>query len=52
MAQGNVISLFVNKQFIASISDTTYSSGGIGLIAEDQGNPTDVAFNDAQVWKL
>ena len=52
MAKGRFLSLFVDSQFIASISDDSYSSGGIGLVAEDDGHPTDVAFNDAQVWRL
>ncbi len=52
MAQGRVLNLFVNNQFIASTSDNTYFSGGIGLAAEEGNNPIDVAFNDVQVWKL
>lgn len=52
MAQGRFLNLFVDNQFIAGISDSTYSSGSIALVAEDDGHPTDVAFNDAQVWKL
>ena len=46
------ISLYVNGQFLGSASDDTSSSGQIGLVAVDFGNPTEVAFKDAKVWAL
>jgi hypothetical protein len=50
VANGNQIDLYVNMQHIDSITDSTYSSGQIGVVAEDITNPTDVAFSNAQVW--
>jgi hypothetical protein len=50
---GDYLYLYVNKQYIATINDSTYKSGSIGLFA-NSGTSTsaDVAFNNAQVWKL
>lgn len=50
--------LYINKQYVAMVSDSTYSSGNIGLAAnttftDPNADPNaDVAFNNAQVWKL
>lgn len=46
------IYMFVNKQPIAHVSDSTYSSGQVALYGEGVNNTTDVAFNNAQVWSL
>jgi hypothetical protein len=46
------IYMFVNKQPVAHLSDSTYSSGQIALYGEGVNNSTDVAFNNAQVWSL
>ncbi len=46
------IYMFVNKQPIAHVSDSTYSSGQVALYGEGVNNSTDVAFNNAQVWSL
>jgi len=52
VANGNQIDLYVNMQLIDSVTDSMYSSGQIGVVAEDINNPTDVAFNNAQVWTM
>ncbi len=52
IAKGGNIYLYVNKQSIVSIYDTTYSAGQIGLVAEEGSEPTDVAFQNVEVWKL
>ena len=44
--------LYVNQQYIASVSDNTFGSGQIGLFAEDQKNPTEVAFSNLKIWTL
>ena len=50
--------LYINKQYVAMVSDSAYSSGNIGLAATTTFNDpnadlnADVAFNNAQVWKL
>jgi hypothetical protein len=53
IARGSTIYLYVNKQNLATVSDSTYRSGSIGLFAL-KGNTIsgDVAFSNAQVWKL
>src|SRR5712691_11067325 len=52
VANGNGLKLFVNMQQIASVSDSTYNGGKIGVIAEDISNPTEVVFRNVVVWPL
>jgi hypothetical protein len=52
IARGTRFYLYVNKQFATSINDNSYVSGGVGLFALDLQNPTDIEFNNAQVWTL
>ncbi len=50
VAQGSTLSIYVNKQKITSVSDSTFTHGQIGLFADASNHPTDVAFSDAKVW--
>jgi serine/threonine protein kinase len=50
VADGSTITLYINQQSIASVTDTTYSQGQIGVAAEEINNPTEVAFTNARVW--
>ncbi len=53
VAQGSHFDLYVNLHHIDSVDDSTYISGQVGVGAfSSAGNPTDVAFSNAQVWKL
>jgi hypothetical protein len=52
IARGGNISLYVNKQYIASVTDSSRGSGLIGVFAQNDGNLTDVAFSNAQLWNL
>jgi hypothetical protein len=55
VAQGNTITLYVNRQPVNTVSDGTYSHGQIALIAAanvTSGHPTEVAYNNAKVWVL
>ncbi len=52
IARGSNLYFFVNKQFVASVSDSTFSHGAIGVVAGDQTHPTEVAFTNAEVWAL
>lgn len=52
IARDASIYFYVNQQYLASISDNTYSSGEIGVFGDDQSNPTDVAFTNLKVWTL
>lgn len=51
VARGSSISLYVNNQLITTVQDSLSSSGAIGMMAVDFTNPTDIAFNNAQVWQ-
>jgi len=52
VARGNRIYLYINKQYVDSVRDGTYSAGAIGVYSADSTHPTDVAFSNVQVWKL
>jgi Tfp pilus assembly protein PilE len=52
VARGNTITLYINKQQVATINDSTYTSGQIGVVAYNTGDNADVAFTNAQVWGL
>jgi hypothetical protein len=52
IAQGDSFSLYINKQYVGSAHDGSYSSGEIGVYAADNNNRTDVSFSNAQVWSL
>jgi hypothetical protein len=52
IAKGKDIYLYINKQFVDHTSDTTYTSGSVGIFGSSNQSPTDTAFNDVQVWKL
>ena len=49
VAVNNTLTLYVNMQKVASVTDTTFTSGQIGVVAEDTGTPADVAFSDVKV---
>jgi VCBS repeat-containing protein len=50
VADGNTITPYIDGTALASITDNTYSQGYIGFAADDEGNPTEVAFTNAQLW--
>ena len=50
VAQGSTLTIYVNKQKISSVTDSSFTHGQIGLFADASNNPTDVAFNNAKVW--
>jgi len=52
IARGDIFYLYMNKHYVGSASDSTYSSGSIGVMAVDRKNQTDVAFNNLRIWKL
>lgn len=53
MARNGNISLFINKHFVITATDNTYTSGAIGLVASNFPQTSiDIAFNNAFVWKL
>ena len=52
IARRGKIYMFVNRQPVGHLSDSTYSSGQIALYGEGANNSTDVAFSNVQVWSL
>lgn len=52
IARGSSFYLYINHQYIGSISDDTYRTGSLGVIALDRKNATDIAFTNLRVWKL
>ncbi|HYL44979.1 MAG TPA: hypothetical protein VEU97_16470 [Ktedonobacteraceae bacterium] len=53
MAQGEQVSLFINKQFVTSPADVGDGSGQLGMTADNMASTNiDVAYSNAQVWSL
>jgi serine/threonine protein kinase len=52
VANGNSIGLYVNTQKIASVNDSSYTQGNIGLVAAPSDHATQVTYQDARVWSL
>jgi hypothetical protein len=52
IAKGSNIYLYINRQYVGSVSDTSYTGGKIGIFGSNSSNATDVAFNNVQVWPL
>ena len=50
VANGHGITLYVNNQQIASINDSSYNKGQIGVIAYPYSDPTEVIYTNAKVW--
>ena len=52
VVRGNTIYFYVNKQYAGSVIDSTFTSGQIGVFVDARTTATDVAFKNAQAWKL
>jgi hypothetical protein len=52
LANNNTLYLYVNQGFITSVTDSTLSSGQIGVVAIDTSTPVVAQFTNAQVWNL
>jgi hypothetical protein len=50
IANKDHLTFFANGQYLDVVSDSTLSSGKIGLAVIDTTTPAEVAFSDAQVW--
>jgi hypothetical protein len=52
VAQGNTLDLYINQQKVDSISDSAFSHGKIGVVADGFPNkhPTEVAYSNLKVW--
>ena len=51
VANGPVISVYINNQFIDRVQDSTYTQGEIGLYGYGQ-TTSDIMANDIKVWRL
>jgi len=52
IARGSQLTIFVNKQYVDTVSDTLYKGGQIGFMAYYKSNPTEVDFSNMQIWQL
>jgi hypothetical protein len=52
MAQGNILSLFINGNYVESAADSTYHSGQVGVYVDSDASSVEGAFSDLHVWKL
>ncbi|MEO7018824.1 MAG: DnaJ C-terminal domain-containing protein [Ktedonobacteraceae bacterium] len=52
VAQDSTFSFYINKQYLSSVTDSTYSAGMIGVFGESAQQVTDVAFTNIKVWAL
>jgi hypothetical protein len=52
IAQGGLLSLYVNKQCIIQIGSTASSQGQIGFMAVAWSQAVNVTYTNVQVWKL
>jgi hypothetical protein len=52
VAHGSTIMLYVNHQQIVSVTDSTFSSGQFGFIADPNTNPTEIVLSNVKVWTL
>ncbi len=52
LAQGNIITFYVNNQYIGSIVDNRYNKGFLVVSVSSFNNPTEVAYSNAKVWKV
>jgi hypothetical protein len=54
MAQGHKIAMFINKRYLGSIDDASFSSGSIGFTGFKSPiqDSLDISFSNAQVWNL
>jgi len=52
VARGSKMYLYINQQYVYLVTDSTSSSGMIGVVCLKFGGSPELAFSDAQVWKL
>jgi serine/threonine protein kinase len=52
VANHNLFDLYVNHQKITSLTDSSYSTGTVGLVADSLNSPTIVSYQDIKIWAL
>jgi eukaryotic-like serine/threonine-protein kinase len=49
-AQGSTLTLYVNGQKLTSLTNSTYSQGEVGMVADSNNDTTGVIFSKARLW--
>ncbi len=52
VAQRDHLTLYVNRQSVKTVTNSTFSQGQIGVAASDSDSPVEVGFTNAKVWRL
>ncbi len=52
IARGSSISLYIDKQWVTTVEDSSANSGNVALMAGDFSNEADIAYRHVQVWNL
>lgn len=52
IAQGNLIFLYVNSQYIGQTSSSFSNQGAIGFMAASWSQAVDITFTDTEVWRF
>ena len=52
VARGSKMYLYINQQYVGLVTDSSSSSGMIGVVSLKFGGSPELAFSDARVWKL
>ncbi len=52
VARGNQIKLYLNKQELTTLSDSTFSSGQVGTAVYNTDGPVEAVFSNAKLWQL
>jgi hypothetical protein len=52
IARGSTLYLYLDKEFIDQVVDTSNMEGQVGLIALSDQEPTDVAFQNVKIWEI
>lgn len=50
VAQGDVLTFFLNGQRVDQVNNSTYTSGQIALLCFAINNPTEIVFSHARLW--
>jgi hypothetical protein len=51
MAMGSELSVYINQQFVTTVTDATYQSGYIGVFADSDAAGAAIQLRNAQVWQ-
>jgi len=52
VANNDILNLYINHQLVNTQQDSTFSSGQIAVVAENENSPTEVVFRNAKVWQF